>query len=257
MVVERPLGDPIVSGGTASPKTSPQHFADFLLTTLGLSANAQRSQQESFVLTPVNDPRKLQLMRCAYQLAVSNCGRGPVPPNQCPDCNARFNTFYTGTPDPESAHVPTISQMRDGTITSECLKGPCWFHVGCEKDVPKCPCLLVGHYCGVYVWVCPEGRDGLTKLTLAILDYAIHDQPRMLTKDVTYYVDALGLPTGQRQGVAQVHATIAINEDPAALLNIKAADAVRLEQDLQDSNSPAQRPVGKSSGERQRAEEIA
>jgi hypothetical protein len=225
-------GRPIVSGGVPTKKLSPFHFSDFLLTALGLSANAQRSQQESFVLTPINDPRKLELMRCAYQIAVSSCGCGPQPPNQCPDCNARFNTFYLGRPDPVANKG--IAQLRDGTITSECLKGPCWFHTGCEKDVPKCPCLLVGHYCGVYVWVCPEGRDGLTKLTLAILDYATHDQPRILTKDVTYFVDALGLPTTQKQGVAQIRATVAIDEDPAGILNMKAPDAVQLEQDLQD-----------------------
>ncbi len=228
-------GRPIVSGGAVTKKLSPVHFADFLLTGLGLSANAQRSQQESFVMTPINDPRKLELMRCAYQLSVSNCGFGPPIPKSCPDCNARFNTFYTGTPspDPNSGAVP-ISQMTGGTITSECLRGPCWFHVGCEKEVPKCPCLLVGHYCGVFVWVCPEGRDGLSKLILAILDYATHEQPQKITKDVTYYVDAMGLPTAQKQGVAQVRATIGIDEDPTGILRLSNAQEIRLEQELQD-----------------------
>lgn len=226
-------GRPITTGATAP--FSPRHFGDFLLTSLGLSAGAQRSQQESFVMTPINDPRKLELMRCAYQLAVSNCGYGPPIPKSCPDCNARFNTFYTGTPDPSpnSGAVP-ISQMRGGTITSECLRGPCWFHVGCEKEVPKCPCLLVGCYCGVYVWVGPEGRDGLSKLTMAILDYATHEQPQKLTKDVTFYVDALGLPTGQRQGVAQIRATIGIDDDPTGILKLSDQQEVHLEQELQD-----------------------
>ena len=56
------------------------------------------ANQESFVLTPINDPRKLELMRCAYQIAVSSCGYG-VPSRNCPDCQARFNTFYTGDPE--------------------------------------------------------------------------------------------------------------------------------------------------------------
>jgi len=224
---------PIVSGGAVTKKLSPFHFADFLLSALGLTANAQRSSQESFTLTPINDPRKLELMRCAYQLAISNCGYG-TPPRSCPDCNARFNTFYTGDPDPDGRSVPKISQMTGGTITSECLKGPCWFHVGCEKEVPDCPCILVGHYCGVYVWVLADGQDELTKLTLAILDYATHDSPQRLTKDVTYYVDAMGLPTDQKDGVGVIKATMAINEQNGSLLSLPPAQEVDLEQQLQD-----------------------
>jgi hypothetical protein len=166
-------------------------------------------------------------MRCAYQIAVSNCGYG-TPPRSCPDCQARLNTFYTGDVDGK------ISQMTSGTITSDCLKGPCWFHVGCEKEVPDCPCILVGHYCGVYVWVLQDGRNELTKLTLAILDYATHDAPQRLTKDVTYYVDALGLPTDQKSGVGTIKATMAINEQSDSLLNLPAAQEVDLEQQLQD-----------------------
>jgi hypothetical protein len=218
-------GRPITSGATAPFK--PAHFGDFLLNAMGLSANAQRASQESFTLTPINDPRKLELMRCAYQIAVSNCGYG-TPPRSCPDCQARLNTFYTGDVDGK------ISQMTSGTITSDCLKGPCWFHVGCEKEVPDCPCILVGHYCGVYVWVLQDGRNELTKLTLAILDYATHDAPQRLTKDVTYYVDALGLPTDQKSGVGTIKATMAINEQSDSLLNLPAAQEVDLEQQLQD-----------------------
>lgn len=219
-------GRPVTTGAT--PTTAPRRFTDFLLTALGLSASAQRSQQESFTLTPINDPRKLELMRCAYQTAVSNCGYG-TPPRSCPDSQARFNTFYTGSPDGK------ISQLTSGIVTSDCLKGVCWFHVGCEKDVPKdCCCIYVGHYCGVYVWVTAEGRNELTKLTLAILDYAVHEPPVQLTKDVTYYIDPLGLPTNQKAGVGIVKATIGVNEQPSSLLNIPPAQEVDLEQQLQE-----------------------
>jgi hypothetical protein len=170
-------------------------------------------------------------MRCAYQLAVSNCGYGG-PSRSCPDCQARFNTFYTGDSDPPPGR--TISDLASGTITSECLKSHCWFHVGCEKQVPKCPCLLVGHYCGVYVWVTNDGRDELTKLTLAILDYAIHEPPQLLTKEVTYYLDPLGLPTTQKNGVTVVKATVGVTEQNQSLLNITPAQELELEQQLQD-----------------------
>ena len=124
----------------------------------------QRSQQEAYTVTPVNDPRKLELMRCAYQLAIRNCGCGAVS-GDCPDCQTRFKVFYTGDPNGD------ISQGANGIVTSECLKTDCcWFHVGCEKCWHKhgsCDCY--GEYCGIYVWVPPEGQDELAKLTLGHL----------------------------------------------------------------------------------------
>ena len=57
------------------------------------------------------------------------------------------------------------------------------------------------------MWVLPEGQDQLTKLTLAILDYALHDPPAKRTKEVDYNIDEYGLPTtnqpGRRQGDGQ------------------------------------------------------
>jgi hypothetical protein len=222
------FGRPITSGLQFARPTffRPPFYLDFMLSSLGLSATAQRSCQESYTMTPINDPRKLELMRCAYQTAVANCGYGP-PPRSCPDCQARFNTFYTGDADGK------ISQLNNGVITSDCLKGPCWFNTGCKKDVPK-DCCSVGHFCDTYVWIGPEGRDELTKLTLAILDYATHDSPARLTKDVTFFVDALGLPTTQKDGVGQVKATIAINEQIESLLNIPPSQEVELERQLQE-----------------------
>ena len=46
-----------------------------------------------------------------------------------------------------------------------------------EMLAKDCSCIAVGEYCGCYVWVLPEGQDQLTKLTLAILDYAMHEPP--------------------------------------------------------------------------------
>lgn len=228
------FGRPITSGAsfvtaTKPPFTfTPPFFGEFLFNALTLNGGAQRSCQDAFTLTPINDPRKLELMRCAYQTALSNCGFGPVP-RSCPDCQARFNKFYTGDPNGK------ISQKTDGTITSECLKGECWLHVGCKKDVPKKCCgVYVGHYCNTYVWVCPDGRDELTKLTLAILDYAVNNSPPQLTKDVTYYVDSLGLPTSQKDAVGVVKATVGITERNEALLNLPTSQEVELEQQLQD-----------------------
>lgn len=202
--------------------SSPARYLMFL-TPASLTGSAQRSLQHAFTITPINDPRKLELMRCAYQLAVRSCGRGAVS-GTCPDCNTRFKVFYTGDPNGD------IRQGANGTVTSECLNSKCcWFHIGCKKCAPKhCDCTLVGEYCGCYVWVTEEGRDELTKLTLAILDYALNNPPQKRSKEVVYNIDEYGLPTTNQLAVGKVTATVAIDENPEALLKMSPAEEVRI-----------------------------
>jgi hypothetical protein len=199
----------------------------FVFSTLGMNIGAQRTILESYTLTPVNDPRKLELMRCAYQRAVKSCGCGSES-TSCPDCQAIFNKFYTGDVNGD------IRSHASGTVTSECLNDrPCWFHVGCHRCVPKhCDC--VGHFRDTYVWVLPEGRDDLTKLTLAILDYAINNAPAGLSKQIMFYIDEYGLPTTRQNAVGQITANVAIDEQPASLLNRPTADELRIERILKD-----------------------
>jgi hypothetical protein len=198
-----------------------------LFNSLGLRFNASRQAIDGFTVTPINDPRRLELMRCAYQKAVGSCCCRGASTN-CPDCQTRFNVFYTGDPNGD------IRANAQGTVTSECLNSDCcWFHVGCKKCLAKnCHCKLVGHYCGVYVWVGPEGRDELTKLTLAILDYAIHDPPTKRQKEVVYYLDEYGLPTTDSKSVGKVTANIAIDEHNESLLNTSRPDEARIEEQL-------------------------
>jgi hypothetical protein len=206
----------------------------FLFNTLGTSLTAQRSAQEGFTVTPCNDPRKLELMRCAYQKAIAGCC-GRAMAERCPDCQTRFKIFYTGDPDGD------ISAHTQGITTSECLEPKCWLHIGCKKCLPKhCPCSYTGHYCGVYVWVGCEGRDELTKLTLTILDYALRDPPTRLTKNVTYYIDSMGLPADKDGAVGEVSAQVAINERPESLLNMPRPDEVRILSFLESSQKAIQ-----------------
>lgn len=168
----------------------------FRFTGATLGGNAARGQAQNWTLVPVNDPRKLELMRCAYQRAVSHCH--PVILGDCPDCQKRFNKFYTGdisTLPPEPGSPASI-----GIITSNCL-GAGWFHVGCEKCCEKIkrenPCWPCGTYCGCTVWVEPGvGTDELAKLTIAILDYALNDPLRIVppTVEVVAYLGSAGGP---------------------------------------------------------------
>lgn len=146
----------------------------FGLTTLAINSSLGRDANEAWTMQPVNNPRKLELMRCAYQRAVS--GLHPTV-TACPNCQRRFQSFYTGLPNGNIGKVDT------GIVTSDCLASDsCWFHVGCKHCVPKsCDCLYVGQYCGEYIWVAREGRDELAKLTLAILDYAVNEPPKVVS----------------------------------------------------------------------------
>ena len=51
-------------------------------------------------MTPIIDPVKLQLMRCAYQQVVSACGIGNVSMD-CPDCERMRNAYMGRVVDPK------------------------------------------------------------------------------------------------------------------------------------------------------------
>lgn len=168
----------------------------------GMDAN--RSLSESWTLTPITDPRKLELMRCAYQTAISPC-TGTYVSGNCPNCQNAFNRFYTGDP---KGQIPSQGEKALG-VTSECIGHQCWFSFGCKRCVPRdCKCLKVGHHCGVYVWVTPSGQNELTKLTLAILDYAVYSAPPLPTRNVTWYFDKNGDPSTSDQAARVEEATI-------------------------------------------------
>jgi hypothetical protein len=240
---------------------------NFLFNSLNSMASGSRTKKQNWTMTPIANPRKLELMRCAYQRTLTNCGVHDCESQNCPDCRKRFNQFYTGrafatktlcddgklicnvepdlapqtcyrcdddgrlanlvsppfddscvcnscgcqptpslaqlegteqlplapVPDASRATQPKVNCDTDcprpgsGTVNSECLTcdGNRWFCWSCnKKNVPEC-CTPVGEYCGLYVWV-PQGpgRNELAKLTLAILDFAVHDSAQLPKKEV-------------------------------------------------------------------------
>lgn len=176
----------------------------------GLSGGAARAANESWTLTPVTDPRRLELMRCAFQRAVSSCYPNHESAS-CPNCTKLFNKFYTGKPyEKDKGGLPVLDETGEvasivpppwadkgaGIVNSECLRASCWFCVGRKEDLPaNHHCIPWGHYCGIYVWVLPgRGTDELAKLTLAILDYAMNQPASLPTKNVVieYEVDGSG-----------------------------------------------------------------
>lgn len=85
--------DTLSGGGNAS-------FSPRALTSWSINPfSGVRANLESLTVTTVTDPRKLELMRCAYQRVV--CGHCLCErTGGCPDCERRFNDFYLGTTNP-------------------------------------------------------------------------------------------------------------------------------------------------------------
>ncbi|HEV3261198.1 MAG TPA: hypothetical protein VG013_30375 [Gemmataceae bacterium] len=223
------------TNGSASSQTAWQRIVNAGIhgwAMTNLQVTAMDTTRAIWTLNPINDPRKLQLMRCAYQQVVrvcyAECGHGcphaGAGGGLCPDCAKLFSGFYTGSPDKP---VPPPGAVGDtGEITNLCLGTHCrWLGWGRKKDVPKgCGCEMVAHYCGTYVWVLPGGRDELAKLTLAILDYAVNPPatpPGAPTKEVSFYIDKDGRPAARDKAVGTVKATIHLDE-PVAKVYAKA-----------------------------------
>jgi len=177
---------------------------NFVTTPFGL--NGSRQATENWVLVPVSDPAKLALMRCAYRQALSAC-ISTVPPSDsfCPNCSNLRREFY-GPSNSAPGHPHFNEEL-------PCLNSACWLCWGCKHGVPhNCQSPYVGSYRDLYVWVPPEGRDMLTRLTLTILDYAVNDpkQFEKRTKSVDIYVNKDGSINYNNQGI-KITATIPID----------------------------------------------
>jgi len=154
----------VVSGGTVNitdqqgasvnPTYSPtltramQGGGALPILSILFGASAQRSLTENWSTTPITDSDNLRRIRCAFQLVVDS------ETSECDQCKERLKGFFVG-----------------GTESFDCMLPTGWYHFGRAEDVPLDAC-FVGHYCDTYVWVTPEGVDGLTRFTITILDIA-------------------------------------------------------------------------------------
>ena len=110
----------------------------------------QRSLTENWSLTPITDADNLTRLRTGYQFLVM----GEAAPN----------------------YLASLKEVRDfladaNVVLAAQFPPRGWYGVGRKADVPKDAC-HVGCYGGVYVWVTPEGMNGLALFTLAALDLA-------------------------------------------------------------------------------------
>jgi len=203
----------------------------FSAQTLKLSGG--RDMYQTWGLTPIYDPRRLELMRCAYQHSLVCAGLCTAPAS-CPNCDRIQRTFYLGDPaesyrskDEEKLGLPDellTWTTSTGRTTPACFQAVRWLHCGDKKSLPKGNlCLKKGHYCGTYVWLCPEGQDELTKLTMTILDYAFSPQapkPSKRVKEVTWFLGTDGSPVAQEDAAQIIKATLPFD----AVVRLKKGD---------------------------------
>ncbi len=127
-----------------------------------LGLDASREVQEQWTLAPVVHPDKLRAIRCAFQLVTQGCANDP-------EADTLLTSFL-------GSHYHEWIQQG-------------WYGCGGRRDVPKEAC-YVAHQGDLYVWVTPDGVDGLSRLTIVILNIATLDPaptPAEPTKTVQEY----------------------------------------------------------------------
>ena len=103
-----------------------------------LDLGGSRTFEDGWTVAPIVDPDKLRAMRAAYQITA----QGQV----CDPRGYELLQTYLGT-----------------SYTD--LLCPGWYGVGRKCDVPWCDASYVAHCGDTYVWVTPEGLNGLSQLS--------------------------------------------------------------------------------------------
>lgn len=117
------------------------------LTGESLNMSTDMRLQENWNLDAINNPDKLQLMKCVYKYVL----RQPVDCT-CADCYRDLSRFF-------------------GTGFCVCNTPQFWLGYGARCDVPK-SAQYVGRFRGLYVWVLPGRSEQLSRVTMSILDIA-------------------------------------------------------------------------------------
>jgi hypothetical protein len=120
------------------------------ILSLLLNPSGSRNLTENWSLLPVTDIDNLRRIRCAFQLVVLDGGQT----TDCDNCVELLRRFYLGETD-----------------RLDCMLPRGWYHTGCQKDVPRGACYRA-HYGDTWVWVLPDGLEGLTRFTMTVIDLA-------------------------------------------------------------------------------------
>ncbi len=125
----------------------------------GLGATLGRAPTLSWTLIAVADHSQLEAMRCACQWALYG------PTEACGSCSSLLANPepISNTPGP---HYGVVDRLR--------RLPACWLHVGHLSEVPLTAAYK--SHCGDrWVWVMPDGMQGLADFTLVLQDIATLD----------------------------------------------------------------------------------
>lgn len=199
------------AGGSLSPTYSPtlpyqlQGGGALPILSILFGVNGSRTISENWSTSPVTDSDNIRRMRCAFQLLVG------CETSECDRCTERLKGFFHG-----------------GTESFECMLPRGWFCAGSKCDVPENAC-YVGQHCDTYVWVTPDGIDGLSRFTITVLDIAtgeIHAPQRTVVKKFK------GEPIPENLQETEVTST---ETDIDALHN---AEKFQLDRERRDTSTP-------------------
>jgi len=144
------------TGTLSSTTTWTRAVGSFAMQTLGVTAI--HSPQENWTIDPVADYSQLQAMRAACRWVLY----GPEHANGDPPGILNSPT-QDPSPGPHFGVADRLARLPAG-----------WLHVGGLKDVPLGACHK-GHFDSTWVWVMPDGTEGLADFTLVLHDIATLD----------------------------------------------------------------------------------
>jgi hypothetical protein len=147
--------------GAPTISNSQQGGSGLPILSILLNPSVSRTLTENWSMAPVTDVDNLRRIRCAMQLLVL----GGRETTDCDECGKQLERFYVGETD-----------------RMECLIPTGWYTVGRKHDVPK-HASYVAHDGDIYVWVSPQGLEGLTRFTMTVIDLAT-GKPHAPTKTI-------------------------------------------------------------------------
>ncbi|MFN7805893.1 MAG: hypothetical protein ACK5TO_17885 [Planctomycetaceae bacterium] len=190
------------AAGTYAPTiTLADQLGGFPIFSLFLSPNVSRNLTEQWDLKPVTDTARIRRIRAAFQIVLGAVASADDP---CEDCSQ------------------TVKELTADGSTLDCQLPTGWFQIGCRRDVPDSAC-YVGNCGETYVWVGPEGLDGLSRFTLTIMQLSTSD-PKSATRTVVRRYD----------GEDKLESTEITETEPAA-------DGVSWEADTEEEDAAAMR----------------
>jgi hypothetical protein len=161
-----------------------------------VSSNLTRAVLQNWTLDPIVVPEKLEAIRCCCrwvlfgpEAACTNCPGLLASPDQAPGPGRHFDV------------ADKLARLPKG-----------WLHVGTWKEVPKGACYK-SHCADTWVWVMPDGMQGLADFTLVLQDIARVNSNSPTLFNLPALPSALRFKASSKEKDTVVTATVALDQD--------------------------------------------